>query len=404
MLPIQIDPNTAERLFSEAITLASNNKFEGDIKTTQSALQQGQCDICRLVSNLLVTQIGEYLSQLDKTVKVIYKYEPEHVNIQNLNTGAIHSISKSGINLIARVERKSAALLTLVATLENSLTIVRKRFGCSDSTPECYTLDIQLVDDQDVLENRGMGMIAKSLYVRSIPVWIREENETQGILTGLQAQFCEAENLLALNDSELIPEGSLFEQAFSISRMVHDERKYYQHHVSEIKVALIKRLISDQLAYINIAKRYFSLDDLWEIYKRRIGYGKIGGKAAGMLLAAKILEESRDDQLLSTVHVPDSHFIGADTCYIFMAMNGLMHWNTEKYKSEEQIWGDFPQIYEEFLQGEFPPEINLSFAKLLDKIGNKPLIVRSSSQLEDNFGTSFAGKYEFSNMPKPGKF
>ena len=156
MLPIQFDQNIAENLFSEAILIASNKKFEGDIKTTQNALRQGQCDICRLVSNFLVTLIGDYLSQLDKTVKIIYKYEPEHVNIEKLRTGAIHSVSKSSINLIARVERKSAALLTLVAALESSLMEVRRRHRCSNSTSECFILDIQLVDDRDVLENRGL--------------------------------------------------------------------------------------------------------------------------------------------------------------------------------------------------------------------------------------------------------
>jgi phosphoenolpyruvate synthase/pyruvate phosphate dikinase len=38
----------------------------------------------------------------------------------------------------------------------------------------------------------------------------------------------------------------------------------------------------------------------------------------------------------------------------------------------------------------------------LEKIGPQPLIVRSSSLLEDNFGTSFAGKYESHFCPNQG--
>ena len=39
---------------------------------------------------------------------------------------------------------------------------------------------------------------------------------------------------------------------------------------------------------------------------------------------------------------------------------------------------------------------------LLEQVGTQPLIVRSSSLLEDNFGTSFAGKYESHFCPNQG--
>jgi hypothetical protein len=210
------------------------------------------------------------------------------------------------------------------------------------------------------------------------------------------------QKLLLLHDMELVPENALFDQAAAIEQTPAEQRKYYEHHLSEIKVALIRRLISDQLAYINIAKNWFSISDLMEIYRHRIGYGKIGGKSAGMMLAARILAENGDEELRKSIFVPESYFIGADTCYIFMAMNGLMHWNDQKYKSDEQIWSDYEKIQEDFLQGEIPPEIVRDLENLLASVGDKPLIVRSSSQLEDNFGTSFAGKYETYYLPNQG--
>ena len=39
-----------------------------------------------------------------------------------------------------------------------------------------------------------------------------------------------------------------------------------------------------------LAERYFSIPDLLNIRNRLIGSGRIGGKAAGMLLARKILQ------------------------------------------------------------------------------------------------------------------
>lgn len=402
MLPIQMDNHIASQLLEEALLITAQKKFEGDLQTTKNALLQGQCDVCRFVSGILVTEIGDYLSSLDKTIQVIFKYEPEHVNIRRLASGSIHSTSKAGINLVAKVERKSAALLTLVATLESALSEARHQIGCKNATPECYVLDIQMVDDRDVLENRGLAMMMNSMYVRAMPVWRRPEGQADRQREPVITAAENSKTLLALNDTDLMPEGALFEQAMAIKALPDEERKFYQHHLSEIKVALIRRLISDQLAYINIAKKWFQIEDLLGIYERRIGYGKIGGKAAGMTLAGRIIEENGDENLSSLVRVPDSHFIGADTSYIFMAMNGLMHWNDEKYKDEEQIWQDYPQICEDFERGEFPPEITASLAELLKKVGRMPLIVRSSSQLEDNFGTSFAGKYESFFCPNQG--
>jgi hypothetical protein len=83
-------------------------------------------------------------------------------------------------------------------------------------------------------------------------------------------------------------------------------------------------------------------------------------------------------------------------------MNGLMYWNDQKYKSEEEIRGEYSQIKAEFKAGKFPPEILAELDNLLSSVGKKPLIVRSSSQLEDNFGTSFAGKYDSFFCPNQG--
>ena len=88
--------------------------------------------------------------------------------------------------------------------------------------------------------------------------------------------------------------------------------------------------------------------------------------------------------------------------YIFIAMNGLTYWNDQKYKPEGQIWAEYPQLKKDFETGKFPPEIQTELKDLLESIGNKPLIVRSSSLLEDNFGTAFAGKYDSHFCPNQG--
>lgn len=203
-----------------------------------------------------------------------------------------------------------------------------------------------------------------------------------------------ASDLMVSFNAELAPQSMLFEQAAAFENLPPDERLAAEPHLREIKVVLIRTLISDQLAYVNIAKDWLTIRDLRDIYQHKIGSGKIGGKSAGMLLARRILENVASPELKACLSIPESYFLGADVTYAFMALNNLMHWNDQKYKPEESIRAEHPQIIKDFLAGKFPPEILSELRELLAKIGPHPLIVRSSSLLEDNFGTSFAGKYE----------
>jgi hypothetical protein len=201
---------------------------------------------------------------------------------------------------------------------------------------------------------------------------------------------------------ELAPQEMLFEHAQAIENLPSDEYARYKHRLNELIVVLIRRMISDQLAYVNIAKNWFKVADLYEIQRRKIGTGKIGGKAAGMLLAARILSEVADDDIRQNIYIPESYFLGADVMYAFMAINGLVHWADQKYKNQEQIRADYSRIQQEYRDAVFPPDILEKLQKVLEEVENRPIIVRSSSLLEDNFGTSFAGKYDSVFCPNQG--
>ena len=210
------------------------------------------------------------------------------------------------------------------------------------------------------------------------------------------------EDILILFNAELAPQEMLFDQAIAIQNLPPDEYLRFEHRLHELIVVLIRRMISDQLAYINIAKEWFTINDLIEIGNRKIGHGKIGGKAAGMLLAARILSEVADDDIKESIRIPESYFLASDVMYEFMLYNDLLHWAEQKYKSLDVIRDEYPVIQEEYLKAELPPDIVNRLSTILRSIGKKPVIVRSSSLLEDNFGTSFAGKYESVFCPNQG--
>jgi hypothetical protein len=206
---------------------------------------------------------------------------------------------------------------------------------------------------------------------------------------------------LAINP-ELAPLDLVFEQALTIESLPPGEREKMEARYEESKVVLIRNMISDQLRYVNIAKEWFTIPDLAEIRRRKIGSGKIGGKAAGMLLAQHILKNDRALTFVDHLRTPASYFFGSDELYNFMAINNLFLWNDQKYKSEDEMRAEYPEIERQFVSGSFSPDILDNLQTMLIKIGRKPLIVRSSSLLEDSFGTSFAGKYESIFCPNQG--
>lgn len=201
---------------------------------------------------------------------------------------------------------------------------------------------------------------------------------------------------------EVAPQELLFNQGMMIEKMPLSERKHLEPRLREIKVVLIRNMISDQLRYINIAREWFTISDLAEVRRHKVGHGRIGGKAAGMLLAARILKENPRDDIRENLRTPESFYLGSDLLYTFISVNNLIHWNDQKYKPEDEMRRDYPKILEEYDQCEFPPSIIQRLETLLTTVGTKPLIVRSSSLLEDNFGTAFAGKYESIFCPNQG--
>jgi hypothetical protein len=225
------------------------------------------------------------------------------------------------------------------------------------------------------------------------------------IIRSVRADRAPLHDLALTFNPELAPWDLLFAQGEEYERLSPEKLARVRHHLREIIVVLIKAMISDQLEFVGLAKELFTIRDLKEIRRRRIGRGKIGGKAAGMLLAHKILQQACAQEgldLCEHIHIPDSYFIGADVFYEFLSVNKFNRYMNQKYKSREEIENDYSQIRAVYLQGHFPEEIVYSLTRLLEDVGNAPLIVRSSSLLEDNFGTAFAGKYDSYFCPNQG--
>lgn len=159
-----------------------------------------------------------------------------------------------------------------------------------------------------------------------------------------------------------------------------------------VRGRLLTMLIGGGGRMAELCRRYLSLTDLLAVASRQIGTGAIGGKAVGMLAARAILEHDPEGRFGDALEPHDSFFVGSDVFVSFLVVNGWWSlWTAHRH-------GDAPQaaaqLHRLIPSGRFPRSIREQFLRLIEYFGQSPIIVRSSSLLEDNFGNAFAGTYD----------
>jgi hypothetical protein len=156
---------------------------------------------------------------------------------------------------------------------------------------------------------------------------------------------------------------------------------------------LCRIMIGKESRMLALARKTFTLEDLLNIKSRVIGTGFVGGKTVGMLLARKILELDNWLPWQNYLEHHDSFYIGSDIFYTYIVQNGLWKLRMEQ-KTQEGYFDAATPLRERMLNGTFPYEIKEQFQQLIEYFGQSPIIIRSSSLLEDAFGNAFAGKYD----------
>jgi len=174
-----------------------------------------------------------------------------------------------------------------------------------------------------------------------------------------------------------------------------------------INTALIRRFFTDRPEYVNIAKTFIQPEDfvslLQSVIGPTLGSGKLGGKTSGVFLAEKIIKQAMDkDPVLEGISFPRSFYIASDTIMSFIHYNDLDESFHIKYLHPDQIRQEQPFLEQVFKNATFPNELVEGFRRIIRELEGSPIIVRSSSLLEDSFGAAFSGKYKSLFVPNTG--
>ncbi len=163
---------------------------------------------------------------------------------------------------------------------------------------------------------------------------------------------------------------------------------------------LLRMMVTRDERVTSLASKYLDLSDLLAIRKRMIGTGLLGGKSVGMLLARAILRRT-EGKWQEKLERHDSFYIGSDVFYTYLVRNGC--WGIRRSQRTSATFLDgSEEVQEKILSGTFPSFFREQFVSMLEYFGQSPIIVRSSSLLEDGFGNAFTGKYESVFCPNQG--
>ena len=162
---------------------------------------------------------------------------------------------------------------------------------------------------------------------------------------------------------------------------------------------IIRMIMSRDEKIVKLIKKNIFLEELINIGNRMIGTGLIGGKSVGMLLARAILKKNYPKNA-EKIEIHDSFYIGSDLFYSYLIRNGCW-WMIQQRKLDIYLHNS-KHARRLIYTGDFSEEVVRKFSNILDYYGQSPIIVRSSSLLEDNFGNAFSGKYESVFCPNQG--
>jgi len=299
--------------------------------------------------------------------------DTDPVLLRRISRKLINHLSWCGVQEAKELlQRNGISALAEVATPGDENRPLRREMPASsaDLTTEAFRIASQNLSESEILN--------------CVTTWIKEE----------KCSFL----VRALENSAT----SLGEVIEAIERYQHtaiDENELSLSTQKGLRVSLIRRFFSENLEFINIAKNFIEIKDFFDLLGRIIFppgcHGKLGGKSAGLFLAKKIIDKAPEPyEKLRLVKVPRTWYLTSDWILNFVHHNELEDVLNWKYMDIDQVRREYPHLVALFKSSSFPLELIKGLSLVLDELGDRPLIVRSSSLLEDRAGSAFSGKYK----------
>ena len=193
-------------------------------------------------------------------------------------------------HLVARVHRALLLLLHSrgIVTVDAIHARARNQ-GAPSAAADIVEDNVQVASRGDDQEKRRVQEIVREEAARAFT-----PDEIDDVFN-LALKREEARTLEEIANLSTVSFGLIAEKVKAFCDLPRGPTRLPESEALAVRVALIRHFISDQLEFIGVAKRHLTVRDFGDLVHRVIGtdsgIGRIGGKAAGLFLAERILRK-----------------------------------------------------------------------------------------------------------------
>jgi predicted nucleotidyltransferase len=291
--------------------------------------------------------------------------------------------------LLARITRKMINYLCWIGA-EGADGLLREYVAedfeaASDENRPAHKTQMQDVSAlADKTFSIAAGHCSDEEMINNIRAWIEEE-KASGLIETLESSH-----------------SSLFDVSSALDRFKSsevEEADLPSALQKSLRVSLLRRFFSDNLGFLELMRDKVEVADFQNLIQHTVfpsnSHGRLGGKSTGLFVACMLINNSaKHRDVFDQIKKPKTWYVSSDSLLEFIRFNNLDDIYDHKYNEIERIRQDYPQIVQIFKNSRFPPEMANGLAVALDDFEDRPLIVRSSSLLEDQMGAAFSGKYK----------
>ena len=342
----------------------------------------------RRLARSLAERIGQHLALRERTPDVDSSGSARH-DWQVL----IDHVRSTDRDTYLRLARRMINMLCSLG-IEEAQRILAAAYGT--------TFEDATEGEEERNTPRRRAKINSALLLEGQPFALASEHMAAAEITAQVRRWLQEEKIVGLKkvlDNIRSPLPEVIDQVRRHHPTLSDARDMSEPTVTSLTVSLIQRFLTDQLQFVHTARQFLDFDDFAELADHVVypagSHGKVGGKAAGVILARGILRKAAQaGGVESVIRFPRSYYLTTDGLMSFISHNDLEDILALKYQDIDEIRREYPNIQQLMKSSPFPPDLINGLTAVLDELGDRPIIVRSSSLLEDRAGTAFSGKYK----------
>lgn len=362
-----------------------NNKKRGYIKVMYPMHTFKEDDVIFLeheirLLNTIARRISETIEKKDSSL--IYNY-------RNRWEAILALLQKTDLDILLYVSEKMLALLAsinpnIVETIFKEMNWEKYNLQSEINFPLDALPEVDIIRFSKILFESSMKILEDSQIYDYISLWVYQ-GKTYELIKIVDKRDSDVKKISGALSSYL--------KAVNNNEMSSEATKRW------LKVELTRRFITSNPNVIARIHKHLHVEAFLKLLDSFIcsprSIGRIGGKGSGFFLANQIIEAHKNEyKEFENIMIPKTWYISSDEFGFLLEDNGYDELNEHKYLDMIEIRTSYPRVIQMMKHSRMSPYILNELHKILDTCEDCPLIIRSSSLLEDQLDTSFSGKYK----------